>query len=636
MMIGPRFLAVITLLLLPISWQGTLDTRADNGPGAPKVQEDKIKSKKVTGVPPVPQGEACDPVKTVPEHLLETPVQAVTRLAQDTVKALTPLENREIQCPDYVFEKSPYGFSSLNPSPRVFEDFLLPRDYRTLYRSDLKDTSHYGITLAVSAMLGEPSAHVGSHQYSDLKKILQGESQLDQSPYLAEYQGGGIEAVLRSLAQCGPFSPRGASELAADLMDKKWRKRSPTVVQQTYLDQSSVDRFLEYPKDASYSSVYQKVSAQYGGKTLAIQERAPRSIDKGYWEFAKKGKAFSAQHLWDNGEYLTPGYFHASDIAGLWLRKTDGARFNGQLMKEVPPLDWVFQKVRVKDRDYVLLIDGSNYTCLEESPEHHFFACDFNYPESDKSGLKPFPKIDVNQEAPVSAVIDLCQPGKSCPPPTEVFKEYKSHSSRPIPREILEQVRLSTTRMGVSAIFMPQSERPVYTPQSIRVLSAKVRTEPSSITVGNVTDKAAAFSNGKTAITYKVSAKFLGDPAPGQAKDFEIKWSCGSSEEVHRVYRLPMEAENSKFEIRCPESQNIVVKEATYGKNLILLPGEREDTTLAEKVRRLCEGNVSCKAPIQGVQGKRVVVAYSCNVKDGEVLEATDQQQLLNCKDQLQ
>ncbi len=163
-----------------------------------------------------------------------------------------------------------------------------------------------------------------------------------------------------------------------------------------------------------------------------------------------------------------------------------------------------------------------------------------------------------------------------------------------------------------SGVFPPITGGPTSRKGRIRIISA-VRNLPFKITVGNVTRAAAAFCDGQNKRRYKVSNEHLGgDPAPGWKKSFDIKWSCSNLRgQVKSVSRSADQADGAVFDIECPDSGEIKILEATYGKNLMQLTelGGKENYT--QKVQDLCGEHEICAIPA-GVSANRIKVSFSC------------------------
>jgi len=58
---------------------------------------------------------------------------------------------------------------------------------------------------------------------------------------------------------------------------------------------------------------------------------------------------------------------------------------------------------------------------------------------------------------------------------------------------------------------------------------------------GNVTDDLKAKCEGKNVCEYVIDYRLLGDPKKGCAKDYQAKWTCAGSSEVHDA-SVPPEA----------------------------------------------------------------------------------------------
>lgn len=86
----------------------------------------------------------------------------------------------------------------------------------------------------------------------------------------------------------------------------------------------------------------------------------------------------------------------------------------------------------------------------------------------------------------------------------------------------------------------------------IRVVEASFGWNLSEKFRGNVTEKASAFCDGKTSCTYKVSAKFIGDPASGQDKSFDIIWTCEKEgKAAFRTHHEDANADGKVFNLTC-------------------------------------------------------------------------------------
>ncbi|NHZ86033.1 MAG: DNRLRE domain-containing protein [Planctomycetia bacterium] len=75
----------------------------------------------------------------------------------------------------------------------------------------------------------------------------------------------------------------------------------------------------------------------------------------------------------------------------------------------------------------------------------------------------------------------------------------------------------------------------------IKVLSATYGGNCNGVANGNVTAQIADQANGKSKYQYTVDHRIIGDPAPGCAKTYTVRYRCGNNPQVHEI-SLPKEA----------------------------------------------------------------------------------------------
>jgi hypothetical protein len=72
-----------------------------------------------------------------------------------------------------------------------------------------------------------------------------------------------------------------------------------------------------------------------------------------------------------------------------------------------------------------------------------------------------------------------------------------------------------------------------------------------NISNGNATKALAEVCGGSSkTCQYVVDSAKLGDPAPGCAKDFVVKWQCQADKEIHE-FQIPGEADGKVVDIHC-------------------------------------------------------------------------------------
>jgi hypothetical protein len=84
----------------------------------------------------------------------------------------------------------------------------------------------------------------------------------------------------------------------------------------------------------------------------------------------------------------------------------------------------------------------------------------------------------------------------------------------------------------------------------IKIVEASYGVNVNAKNLGNATVKAAKFCDGKEDCSYKISPKFLDDPAPGQDKSFKIAWRCGSDEKVN-TRKVDAPADDEVLQLSC-------------------------------------------------------------------------------------
>jgi hypothetical protein len=94
---------------------------------------------------------------------------------------------------------------------------------------------------------------------------------------------------------------------------------------------------------------------------------------------------------------------------------------------------------------------------------------------------------------------------------------------------------------------------------------------------------------GRTSEIFTVDPTWLGDPYPGQIKDFVLAWSCGRSSVINGVWAGP-DSNHHLIPVSCPPSvTGIQVQFATYGQNCGAPFGNETNAMVAA-----CDGRAAC------------------------------------------
>ncbi len=143
-----------------------------------------------------------------------------------------------------------------------------------------------------------------------------------------------------------------------------------------------------------------------------------------------------------------------------------------------------------------------------------------------------------------------------------------------------------------------------------KIISLSAKT--LNLIMGGATAAAAKFCDGKKICTYKISSRFIRDPAPNTSKNFRIKWTCGSNPEIKELL-VPEDATNKVIDIVCDSDQKIKITLATFGENLFTELGDLENT-----ISNQCIGTNPCKIqiPYTGTSNTSssywIDISYSC------------------------
>jgi hypothetical protein len=93
-------------------------------------------------------------------------------------------------------------------------------------------------------------------------------------------------------------------------------------------------------------------------------------------------------------------------------------------------------------------------------------------------------------------------------------------------------------------------------PSLIRIASATFGGNINGVAKDNALKAAGDFCNTKTSCEYKVSTKYLGDPAAGKDKDFDITWTCTNETPMKpRQKHIAPKEQDTPFKISCEDAK---------------------------------------------------------------------------------
>jgi hypothetical protein len=457
------------------------------------------------------------------------------------------------QCPGYRFEKGEFSFAPY--APRVDESTksalgpgtaYLEIGQKVLYRGLPASARDPSIPLVLRAILGDATAYVGTALFEDLRRDLRGEKTLS-SRY--EEWTASIRnelALARKCAQKKGRDDRVIARLARDLTTKYFRRieaDGTAEIPSRFFDYASKDR-QDGTAVLAFGNVSSKTADHVGERALVFQD--PRALSLPLWNRIRHGKWESEGA--DFGEAVVPGYLSPTSILGMDVRVTgfpaaSPAAWNRQT-------DFAIRRVVVDGVVLALVFDAAKRDCIQRL-ENGWYVCD-NPPSFDRSWLDlPSPSSVGGLEASIGLIgaFRVCPPKGKCALPPGLERQFRA-SKRSIP-EVLKRIPNSFSIGGKVVRYFPaiwQVPDPV-----IRIEEATYGVGLPGISRGNVTSKAAAFCETKASCTYAVSKDALGDPAPGRAKAFELKWICVDRPKDVRVEKIPAPAEGKTLELKCVE-----------------------------------------------------------------------------------
>jgi hypothetical protein len=120
-------------------------------------------------------------------------------------------------------------------------------------------------------------------------------------------------------------------------------------------------------------------------------------------------------------------------------------------------------------------------------------------------------------------------------------------------------------------------------------LGAPAGNATTNTPVGQTLNSPRELLTGHPSETYTVDATWLGDPYPGQTKDFVVQWSCGRSAGINGAWAGP-DSNHHLVPVSCPPSvSGIQVQFATYGQSCGAPFGNETNTLVAA-----CDGRATC------------------------------------------
>jgi hypothetical protein len=437
----------------------------------------------------------------------------------------------------------------------------------------MESNPQFGLENALRGLFLEKNFYIGSPMFWGIKTVLTGQKSMTDSfipsgglPLsMREYfKARHIDDDIQTLMECNKgqaYSDSDAEMLAADLVNRWLGGLSLGELDHYYFNikdpsyySSQLENlgFANNAVDLIIGSTYDLIAALYGAKILVLEDKRNRGLDLAHFNYVKNNLFFD--HWADNGEVDFPAYVKGEEIVGFQQRDRDRPPRGSAWSEGIPQahIKYAFYRHSFKGQNIVLVIDGSNSLCVAKGPDQKYYFCANYWDSGLMSRPVPFPaprSTDKKDLAPLYGVITNCGK-KNCPSVDEISKWYGKGSTQSLDPAVVTKIEKINVD-GNTLSYIPHTLPVQFS--GIKVISASYVTaaEASKGLRGNVTDKAAAFCNGKDEIDYKVSHRFLGIPADKEARSFEIKWACdGDLKSIH-TKSIPANAEGTVFKMDC-------------------------------------------------------------------------------------
>ncbi|MEN0060123.1 MAG: hypothetical protein AAGB31_14890, partial [Bdellovibrio sp.] len=153
-----------------------------------------------------------------------------------------------LKCEAYKYEDSEYSLSPLNPQAQVVGGIELPANKQVLYRGTYESNPQFGLDTALRGLFYEDYWYLGSPLFWGITEILKKNWSMDRAflpsgglPFkISDYlESRNILKDAQTLLDCSPkngFSPEMAGRLAADLMNKSFKRTQKDRLQNDFFN----------------------------------------------------------------------------------------------------------------------------------------------------------------------------------------------------------------------------------------------------------------------------------------------------------------------------------------------------------------------------------------------------------------
>lgn len=465
-----------------------------------------------------------------------------------------------VHCPAFRSATDEYKLSRFNPPEQTISNIDFPGNRVTLFRGAYESNPQFSLEKILRGLFDEDGWYIGSPMFWGITQVLQGKMTL-KSKFLPK---GGLPLTMReyfsvrgilddveTLLDCrrgSVYDAKESDQLAANLMNKVFDSLPANRIEHLYFDlknpnyyrgRLNQEGFANNAIDFVIASTYDQVASLYGGKTMVLADKRDRGFDLGFWNKVHNGRWWDS---WvDSGEINIPGYITADDVLGFQMRDKD--RIDKGWGKALPnaKIKVAFYRTDVDGKRLTLVIDGGDEVCLIQAADGRYYGCDPRPLENIMSAPVAYPspfETDFRHRAALLGVITDGDPEDS--QIEAAISAYGKTSDKTLDPAII--ARAEAVHVDGRPLRYVPARRALTptTPSQIKIISAISTTNEQRGSEIDVTEKAAAFVDGRTRVTYKISSRFLRKIPRNEERGFVLTWICVNR--PHDINQVEVEA----------------------------------------------------------------------------------------------
>jgi len=365
------------------------------------------------------------------------------------------------------------SFAKYTPAPKVIDGIQYPT-HPTLYRGTSK--KRINLQNAIRGMFGKSDEYMMSTLFKNIRKALM-KKRSPESIYAkihsdAYYVEAGDNKIIAMIDNIRGQQPKGriydiktATKITKDIIDQYWANRTADQDLGNYIDYKSMlapkifgyprppysnyrgHGKIDWPSKVLFSTTRPDIASQYGNTVVLFKEKKQRSLDLGFWNYTHNGIWFKSAA--DAGEFVVPGYISANEIVGYELRERsetvtkrpkDGG-FGFRLQHIYNAIGFGFYKSIIAGKTYILVFPGKDqdnglhHSCIKKVNEITYTFCITDGAHNSRAVKAPRSSY---KRAPLLGVVALCEKGKPCQIPRQLYatlKPWRARYEYPLPKK---------------------------------------------------------------------------------------------------------------------------------------------------------------------------------------------------------